>query len=108
MGLLLPLLRLLSLLPTQTISVNSSLPRKTFTDPTGRSTRNQDNSWSTAISMSLRTGSEPENASTPGSAEVPDNVRVKAGAMVTMPARRSMSELLDHRVVDASCFSDVY
>ena len=75
---------------------------------TGINTSIPDNSWLTATSTNLRTGSEPENASTPGSAEVPDNVRVKAGAMVTMPARRSMSELLDHRVVDASCFSDVY
>ena len=59
---------------------------------TGRSTRNQDNSWSTAISTNLRTGLVPESASTPGSAEVPDNAKDRAGATVTMLARRSMNE----------------
>ena len=67
---------------------------------TGRSTRNQDNSWSTAISTNLRTGSVPENASTPGSAEVPDNARARAGATVTMLARRSMSERDTRRRAD--------
>merc|ERR1711934_140812 len=94
-----PPLRLLRLKPTLIISVSSSPPRRTFITTTGRSIKNQDNSWSTAISMNQRTGSVPESASTPGSAEAPDNAKDKAGAMVTTPARRSTSELLDHRMV---------
>ena len=63
--------------------------------PTGKSTRNQDNSWSTATSTSPRTGSVPASASTPGSAEVPDNAKAKDGAMVTTPARKFTSEKSD-------------
>ena len=59
---------------------------------TGKDIRRPDNSWSTAISTNLRTGSELANASTPGNAEVPDNAKVRAGAMVMMPARKFMSE----------------
>ena len=44
--------------------------------------------------MNLKTGLVLENASTHGNAEAPDNVKVKAGAMVMMPAKRSMSELI--------------
>ena len=42
--------------------------------------------------MNPRTGSVPESASTPGSAEALDNARVKDGATVMMPARRSTNE----------------
>ena len=59
---------------------------------TGRDTRRPDNSWLTAISMNLKTGSELESASTHGNAEVLDNVKDKAGAMVMMPARKFMNE----------------
>ena len=42
--------------------------------------------------MSLRTGSEPVNASTPGNAEVPECAKDKAGAMEMMPAKKSMND----------------
>ena len=45
--------------------------------------------------MSQKTGLELVSASIPGSAEVPDNAKVKAGAMVTMPVKRSMNEIAD-------------
>ena len=61
---------------------------------TGKLTRSLVNLWLIAISMNLRTGLVLENASTLGNAEVPDNVKVKAGAMVMMPAKRSTSELI--------------
>ena len=61
-------------------------------ETTGKSIRSLDNSWLTAISMSPKTGWVPENANTHGSVEVPDNVKVKAGATVTMPVRRSTNE----------------
>ena len=48
--------------------------------------------------MNLKTGSEQESASTPGNAEVPDNAKDKAGAMVMMPARKFMSEEDQQRV----------
>ena len=60
---------------------------------TGKLTRSLANLWLIAISMNLRTGSVLENASTLGNAEVPDNAKVKAGAMVMMLAKRSTSEL---------------
>ena len=66
------------------------------TETIGKDTRRPDNSWLTAISTNLKTGSELESASTPGNAEVPDNAKVRAGAMVMMPAKRSMNEH-DHR-----------
>merc|ERR1712032_659333 len=87
-------LRPLKLRPTQITSVNFSPTRRTFTATTGRSIRNLDNSWLTATSMSLRTGLVLESASTPGSAEALDNARVKDGATVTIPARRSTNEPL--------------
>ena len=59
---------------------------------TGKNTRRQDNSWLIATSMSLRTGSEPESASTPGNAEVPECARDKAGAMEMMLAKKSMND----------------
>ena len=42
--------------------------------------------------MSLRTGSEPESASTPGNAEVPECAKDKAGAMEMMLAKKSMND----------------
>ena len=62
-------------------------------ETTGRLTRSPVNSWLTVIFMNLKTGLVLENASTHGNAEVPDNVKVKAGAMVMMLAKRSTSEL---------------
>ena len=59
---------------------------------TGINTRNQDNSWLTVTSMNQRTGLEPENANTPGSAEEPECVRDKDGVMVMMVAKRFTSE----------------
>ena len=59
---------------------------------TGRDIRRPDNSWLTATSTNLKTGSELASASTLGNAEVLDNVKDKAGAMVMMPARKFMSE----------------
>ena len=58
----------------------------------GTNIRRPDNLWLIATSMSQKTGSEPVNASTHGSAEVPECAKVKAGAMVTTLASRSMSE----------------
>jgi hypothetical protein len=49
-------------------------------------------SWLIATSTNLKTGSEPESASTHGSAEVPECAKVKAGAMEMMHAKKSMSE----------------
>merc|ERR1740117_735996 len=62
------------------------------TETTGINIRNPDNSWSTAMSTNPRTGLVPENASTHGSAEDLDNVKVKDGAMVTTLAKRSTSD----------------
>ena len=62
-------------------------------ETTGTSIRSLDNSWLTVISMNQRTGLVPENANTHGNVEVLDNVKVKAGAMVTMPVKRSTNEL---------------
>ncbi len=59
---------------------------------TGTDIRNPDNLWLTATFTNLRTGSELENANTHGSAEVPDNVKDKDGAMEMMPARKSTNE----------------
>ena len=59
---------------------------------TGKNTRRQDNLWLIATSMSLRTGSEPESASTPGNAEVPECAKDKAGAMEMMLAKKSMND----------------
>merc|ERR1712146_809514 len=77
---------------TQTTSVKCSQTRSPCTETTGTSIRNLDNSWSTVTSTNPRTGLELENASTPGSAEVPDNVKAKDGAMVMIPARKFTSE----------------
>merc|ERR1712078_289830 len=85
-------LNLLRLRDTLTISVKCSQTRSLCTETTGTSIRNLDNSWSTAMSTNPRTGSELESASTPGSAEVPDNVKAKDGAMVMIPARKFTSE----------------
>ena len=62
------------------------------TETTGTNISIPDNSWSTVTSTNLRTGSELESASTHGNAEVLDNVKDKAGAMVMMPARKFMNE----------------
>ena len=59
---------------------------------TGKLTRSPVNSWLIVTFMNLKTGLVLENASTHGNAEVPDNAKVKAGAMVMMPAKRSTSE----------------
>ena len=59
---------------------------------TGTDTRRPDNLWLTATSTRVRTGSALENASTPGSAEVPECAKVKAGAMEMMAARKSTSD----------------
>ena len=45
--------------------------------------------------MNPRTGSVPESASTLGSAEAPDNAKVKDGAMVMTPAKKFTSEKSD-------------
>ena len=66
------------------------------TETTGKDTRRPDNSWLTATSMNQRTGSELENASIHGNAEAPECARVKAGAMVMTPARKSTSEHVQH------------
>ena len=59
---------------------------------TGVNTRKQDNLWLIVTSMRAKTGSELENASTPGNAEVPESVKDKDGAMVTTHARKSTNE----------------
>ena len=59
---------------------------------TGINTSIPDNWWLTATSMNQRTGSEPENASTPGSAEAQECAKAKAGAMVMMPAKKFTNE----------------
>ena len=71
---------------------------------TGKDTRRPDNSWLTAISTNLKTGSELVSASTPGNAEVPDNAKARAGAMEMMPAKRSMNEH-DHRAAPSRLMS---
>ena len=63
-------------------------------ETTGNLIKSPVNSWLTVIFMNLKTGLVLESASTLGNAEVPDNVKVKAGAMVMMLAKRSMSELV--------------
>merc|ERR1711943_169412 len=77
---------------TQTTSVKCSQIRNPCTETTGTNISTPDNSWLTATSTNLRIGSEPESASTLGNAEVPDNAKVKAGATVMTPARRSTNE----------------
>ena len=62
-------------------------------ETTGNLIKSPVNSWLTVIFMNLKTGLVLESASTLGNAEVPDNVKVKAGAMVMMLAKRSTSEL---------------
>ena len=59
---------------------------------TGRDISIPDNSWLTATSTNLRTGSELESASTHGNAEAQECAKAKAGAMVMTLARRSMNE----------------
>ena len=49
-------------------------------------------SWPGPREPDQKTGSELASASTLGNAEVLDNVKDKAGAMVMMPARKFMSE----------------
>ena len=66
---------------------------------TGIDTRKPDNSWLTAISMNLRTGSEPVNASTHGNAEVLDNAKDKAGATVMMHAKKYTSDYTEARIL---------
>ena len=62
-------------------------------ETTGNLIKSPVNSWLTVIFMNLKTGLVLESASTLGNAEVPDNVKVKAGAMVMMLAKKSTSEL---------------
>ena len=59
---------------------------------TGINTSIPDNSWLTATSTNLRTGSEPVNASTPGSAEAPECAKAKDGAMVMTLVRKFTSD----------------
>ena len=77
---------------SQNTSVKCSQINLQCTEMTGKDTRRPDNSWLTATSTNLKTGSELASASTLGNAEVLDNVKDKAGAMVMMPARKFMSE----------------
>ena len=66
--------------------------RNLYGPTTGPNTSTQDNLWSIATSTNLKTGSEPVNASTPGSAEAPECAKAKAGAMEMTLARKSTNE----------------
>ncbi len=76
----------------QIISEKCSPIKNQCTATTGTNISIPDNLWLTAISMNQRTGSEPANASTHGNAEAQECAKAKAGAMVMMPVKRSMSE----------------
>merc|ERR1712166_166817 len=77
---------------TQKTLTKCSQTKNPFMLTTGLDIKRQDNLWLIATSMNLRTGSEQENASTPGNAEVPEFVKDKDGAMEMMPARKFASE----------------
>ena len=61
---------------------------------TGKLTKSLVNSWLTVIFMNLKTGLVLVSASTYGNDEEPDNSKVKVGAVVMMPVKRSTSELI--------------
>merc|ERR1712166_1394517 len=82
---------------TQKTLTKCSQTKNPSTKTTGLDTRKLDNLWLIATSMNLRTGSERENASTPGNAEVPEFAKDKDGAMVMMPARKFTSENIHWR-----------
>ena len=63
-------------------------------ETTGKLTKSLVNSWLTVIFMNPKTGLVLESASIHGNAEEPDNAKVKVGAMVMMPVKRSTSELI--------------
>merc|ERR1712072_1339869 len=76
---------------TSSTSSTSTTPRCS-TRETGPLTRSPDPMVMTALSPSPTTGRVPNNALSPGSAEVPDSAREEDGAPVSMDVRDPHSQ----------------